>query len=291
METHTGISIINEMDSKALAIFVKKILINHSPQDIAILSRVHFLLDKLSEELTGLNIPHVKIGRKTALVESEEFRKFHAFLKLLINQFDNFSFLLIRDLIGVSREEYNKIRLQATQEGKSHFKVWDWENKEIGFFELCRDEEVTFDEIISLIDEIKFPFAVIDIYDTKEFALKWGQEHPNGTITEYLDWLATYDIQDEIEEDHSDKVQLMTIHAAKGLEFPVVIVAGCNEGILPGKQAINSGEVEEERRLFYVAMTRAKDNLILTVRPEKKEDEFGRVHESPVSRFINEMEG
>jgi DNA helicase-2/ATP-dependent DNA helicase PcrA len=276
------IEIIPNSDSGAIASLISEIRAYDS-RGMVVLSRIHALLDKLSVELTALNIPHVKIGRKTALVESEEFRKFHAFLKLLINPFDNFSFLLIRDLIGVSREEYNKIRLGATQESKSHFQVWFSSNNNYDFF----GETYTILESVEYLNK-NFPELSQESYI---FALEWEKGNPNGTITEYLDWLATYDIQDEIEEDHSDKVQLMTIHAAKGLEFPVVIVAGCNEGILPGKQAINSGEIGEERRLFYVAMTRAKDNLILTVRPEKKEDEFGRVHESPVSRFINEMEG
>ena len=80
----------------------------------------------------------------------------------------------------------------------------------------------------------------------------------------------------------------MTVHASKGLEFPVVIVAGCNEGILPSKQSVKSGDVEAERRLMYVAMTRAKDALILTVRPEQRKTRDGRVYKNPESRFVRE---
>jgi len=83
----------------------------------------------------------------------------------------------------------------------------------------------------------------------------------------------------------------MTIHAAKGLEWPVVIVAGCNEGLLPSKQAIATGEIEQERRLMYVAMTRARDELILAIRPERKEGPRGSVYENPRSRFVEEMKG
>ena len=81
---------------------------------------------------------------------------------------------------------------------------------------------------------------------------------------------------------------LLSGHACKGLEFNTVIIIGANEGILPSKQAIKAGEIEEERRLAYVAMTRARDHLILAVRPERTEKD-GRVFESPVSRFIEEM--
>jgi len=82
---------------------------------------------------------------------------------------------------------------------------------------------------------------------------------------------------------------LSTIHGAKGLEWPTVIVAGCNEGILPSKQAIAADEIEEERRLMYVAMTRARDHLVIAVRPECTEKE-GRVYKSPASRFVVELE-
>ena len=283
-----AIEIIPSSDSSSIASLISSIRV-YDGRGMTVLSRIHALLDKVALKLTELNIPHVKIGRKTALVESEEFRKFHAFLKLLVNPYDNFSFLLLRDLIGVTREEYNKIRLQATQEGKSHFQTW------VNSIHLACLKDAFLDFFEVAIHEDLGP-ALVDIYkfypqeDVKNFIWDWHKKNPFGTIQEYLDYLATYDLQDEI-EDHGGKVQLMTIHAAKGLEFPAVIVAGCNEGILPSKQAVNSGEIEEERRLMYVAMTRAKDQLILAVRPERKEDDFGRVHESPVSRFIKEIEG
>jgi DNA helicase-2/ATP-dependent DNA helicase PcrA len=283
------IEIIPNSDSGAIASLISEIRAYDS-RGMVVLSRIHALLDKLSVELTALNIPHVKIGRKTALVESEEFRRFHAFLKLLVNPFDNFSFLLIRDLIGVSREEYNKIRLQATQESKSHFQVWrsiDHDSIFCAFFDSI--EQWCFNEVISALAGTEFPWT-FDVKPINDFIFDWSGKNGGG-VTDYLDWLATWDIQEELtEEKETDKVQLMTVHASKGLEFPVVIVAGCNEGILPSQQAINSGEIEEERRLMYVAMTRAMDNLILTVRPEKKEDAFGRVQENPVSRFIKELE-
>ena len=78
---------------------------------------------------------------------------------------------------------------------------------------------------------------------------------------------------------------LSTIHGVKGLEFETVIIAGLNETILPSKQAIAKDEIQEERRLFYVAMTRAESQLILTSRPFDK-DLFDV--KNPVSRFVKE---
>ena len=69
-------------------------------------------------------IHHTYIGKTTALTNSEPFRRFHAFLKLAVNPFDNFSFLLIRDIISLSREEYGLIRLEAAEKGISHFQTW-----------------------------------------------------------------------------------------------------------------------------------------------------------------------
>jgi DNA helicase-2/ATP-dependent DNA helicase PcrA len=79
----------------------------------------------------------------------------------------------------------------------------------------------------------------------------------------------------------------MSLHGSKGLEWDTVIIAGMNEEIIPSKQAIRNDEIESERRLAYVGFTRARDNLILAIRPETTETN-GRIYENPVSRFIAE---
>ena len=109
-------------------------------------------------------------------------------------------------------------------------------------------------------------------------------------IASYLDWLATFDVQDEIKGEETEGITLATIHAAKGLEWSIVIIAGCNEGSIPARPN-DPDEIEGERRLFYVAMTRAMDQLILTVRPTESTDAAGRVKTSPESRFITELQG
>lgn len=89
------------------------------------------------------------------------------------------------------------------------------------------------------------------------------------------------------EEDLSDRVQLMTLHAAKGLEFPHVFVLGLEENILPHSNAVAEGNVEEERRLAYVGITRAQKTLTLTLAGKRKQ--FGEVIESTPSRFLEEL--
>jgi ATP-dependent DNA helicase Rep len=89
------------------------------------------------------------------------------------------------------------------------------------------------------------------------------------------------------EEDLSDRVQLMTLHAAKGLEFPHVFVLGLEENILPHSNAVAEGNVEEERRLAYVGITRAQKTLTLTLAAKRKQ--FGEVIETAPSRFLDEL--
>lgn len=82
----------------------------------------------------------------------------------------------------------------------------------------------------------------------------------------FLRWLRTKDIQERLLQEEEDSVRLLTIHAAKGLEFPAVFIIGMNQGVFPSKR---SEDLEEERRLFYVAITRAKDNLVVTRAKER----------------------
>ena len=270
-----NVRIFKNMDSEAI---VKMLVSGNSS---TVLARNHALLIRLSELLEEAHIEHRYIGKETALTNSEEFRRFHAFLKLIVNPFDNFAFLLIKDIVGLSASDYAEIRHSATRDGTTHFQVWH-ENEEREWPKPDRSLAGVIKEMLTLCE---WPFNINPILD---FIKKFIESAKNDvSISQYLDWLAVVDVQDEMKEDY-EGITLMTIHACKGLEFDTVIVAGCNEEILPSKQAIRNGEIESERRLFYVAMTRAKDSLILTIRPEAKEIN-GRMYANPISRFIGEL--
>lgn len=90
-------------------------------------------------------------------------------------------------------------------------------------------------------------------------------------------------------DSHGQKVTLMTLHAAKGLEFPVVFIVGMEEGIIPHARVFESGpaELEEERRLAYVGMTRAREELHLTYAQSRLQ--FGQRGYNPISRFVADM--
>lgn len=114
-----------------------------------------------------------------------------------------------------------------------------------------------------------------------------GNEEYGGTLSEFLEGIALISDLDAYDED-LDAVVLMTIHSAKGLEFPVVFLSGIEEGLFPGMRSMGDEEsIEEERRLCYVAITRAKEKLYLTKTVSRTI--FGKTAPSYASRFFNEI--
>ncbi|MXV20614.1 UvrD-helicase domain-containing protein [Deinococcus xianganensis] len=126
-------------------------------------------------------------------------------------------------------------------------------------------------------------------------AQEWAQEH-EGTIADFLDDAALLSSVDDMRTKTENKgapedaVTLMTMHNAKGLEFPVVFIVGAEEGLLPSKGAlVEAGGIEEERRLFYVGITRAMERLFLTAAQNRMQ--FGKTNAAEDSRFLEEIEG
>mgnify|MGYP002067508547 CR=1 FL=1 len=109
------------------------------------------------------------------------------------------------------------------------------------------------------------------------------EEDEQTPLAAFLDH-ASLEAGEQQAGDHEDSVQLMTLHSAKGLEFPVVFIVGCEYGLIPFmKNDEDAADIEEERRLFYVAMTRAMDELILTSAAD-----YGTARTRKVSRFVVE---
>ena len=126
-----------------------------------------------------------------------------------------------------------------------------------------------------------------NIGELKTTVLKYMAETEQPTLSGFLEEIALYTDLDNLSED-DDKVVLLTLHSAKGLEFPYVFITGMEEGIFPGQQALfEPGELEEERRLAYVGITRAKKELYLTGAAQRML--FGRTTRNRPSRFISEI--
>ena len=118
---------------------------------------------------------------------------------------------------------------------------------------------------------------------------QFENEHPDGNLSQFLEEAALVSDLDSTDEE-SSRVLLMTIHSAKGLEFPIVFLCGMEDGVFPGYMSINSGndeDIEEERRLAYVAITRAKD--ILYISAARGRMVRGETSYNPVSRFVREI--
>jgi len=276
---------LGEADSAVLANMIAKW---RGPTPPVVLCRNNRMLDKLSEELTARDVSHKRIGKRTSALHSPLFVKAHAVLKCFVNPHDETAFLLAHEGLGVDAAEYAQLRVAAVERGKSGFEVFR-ENLPVERLETMPSEDDATANALEWFASGGYLFDPAD-GDSQSF-LDWLgdyiSEHPLDTIADYLDWLALVDVQDEMPgRDEEPAILLMTCHASKGLEFPCVIIAGCNESVLPGKQAVaaekkgDTAAIEDELRLMYVAVTRARDTLILAVRPEDDERS---------SRFLAEL--
>ncbi len=118
-------------------------------------------------------------------------------------------------------------------------------------------------------------------------AIEFEEESAENTLSDFLEGITLSSDIDNLEEQ-DESVTLMTLHSAKGLEFPVVFLVGMEEGIFPGYKSISEQkELEEERRLCYVGITRAKQHLYLTC--SKQRTMFGSTSCNPISRFLKEI--
>ena len=118
-------------------------------------------------------------------------------------------------------------------------------------------------------------------------AMEFEEESADNGLSDFLEGITLSSDLDNMEETE-ETVTLMTLHSAKGLEFPVVFLVGMEEGVFPGYKSIGEQkELEEERRLCYVGVTRAKENLFLT--NSKQRTTFGSTTHNPPSRFLQEI--
>ena len=161
-------------------------------------------------------------------------------------------------------------------------------------------------KVRQLVEDINYRDYLITEYPKSEKAVRFklnniemfigmierwenNPENMNANLYAYLNRVTLMSSDDLDDEAVSGKVNLMTIHASKGLEFPVVFIAGVEEGLIPHARSVeeNGGDVEEERRLFYVAITRARDKLFMTACQKRRKMQM--TVESEPSRFLDEI--
>jgi len=196
--------------------------------------------------------------------------------KKTIEKLENGNWKLETEELPAALKEFFSLMKKARKLAKKEqpSKLLRWLIKEIGYEKyLCADTEtgrIRWENAVELVN-------VASAFDSKP---------PDGLYA-FLESAALLGEQDEYEPTE-DKVTLMTIHASKGLEFPVVFIAGCEEGIFPHARSIlDASEMEEERRLAYVAISRAKEEVYLTY--AKTRLYFGEIIRNMPSRFLSDI--
>ena len=278
-----------------------------SYSDIAVLYRTNAQSRVFEENLLKENIPYRIVG-SFYFYSRKEIKDLIAYLRLIHNTDDDISLLRVINTPkrGIGLKSISKLEEQASLYNTSIFNCIK-EGKELEFKNIILDlrkkvDEVTLTELIDLVlektgmrkslQDEKSLEADIRIENLEEFkSITKSFEEKEGIISleDFLLEIALVSDSEEYKDD-PNRLTLMTVHSVKGLEFPYVFIVGLEEGLFPHRNsAFESEDLEEERRLMYVAITRAKKKLFLT--NAKRRMIYGREEINIPSRFINEING
>jgi DNA helicase-2/ATP-dependent DNA helicase PcrA len=288
------------------------------PSDIAVLMRANHLSLDLEICLRALSVPY-KVVRGRAFFERAEIRDALSYVRLLVNTDDEAAFrrAVAAPARGVGKASLTKLDVRATASDAS---LWTAAEAALDGGEVkgrARTGLTSFVEQINRhgsgelhgvdaadrVQALLTEAGLIDLapdsdQDDKDQQRQqniarllrdlqsWGREQPDAHIADYLEQVKLVSDADAVQENDG-AVSLMTIHAAKGLEFPVVFVLAMEEGVFPHANAIQEDGIEEERRLCYVAITRAEERLVLT--RARRRHGFQEVKRNPASRFLSEL--
>ncbi len=316
IETFVGTDENNEATFAALQI--KNLLArnpNISYKDFAVFMRVNALSRAYEQEFTKYGIP-CKIYGGFRFFERKEIKDILSYLKVIVNPSDNESFLRC---IAVPRRGIGDKTLRELREFCSAMEISLYEGlfrlqetsigssakSKLYNFGLLLDGFKAFSASHSIIQTIDYILdatgfleqfsekneentsKLYNISELKNSAQQFEKDNANATLSDYLSSITLSSDTDDISSD--DAVTIATIHAVKGLEFNVVFVCGLDETILPiARSANDEAEMEEERRLMYVAVTRAKQRLYLTRAMSRYL--YGRRENMIQSRFLKEAQ-
>lgn len=236
--------------------------------DFAVLYRTSAQSRLLIEALDRSGIPYQTVGQ-TPLVEYKEIRQILAYLWLLVNP----TAMFYQEQIYANARRKDMTR--------------------IGLFLPRLQERAGTENISTLIDGV-VEFLNVDLgskfSDAQMARIERFRRRSTAFGMQLDEFLEATLLQHETDhyDPRADRVTLMTLHAAKGLEFPVIFIVGCEETLLPYQLAGRASDLEEERRLFYVGMTRAQQRLILLY--AKRRMIYGQRVQNPPSRFLSDIE-
>lgn len=285
--------------------------------DMAILYRTNAQSRVLEEALIKRALPYTMVGG-TKFYDRKEIKDVLAYLRVLYNPFDDLSLLRIINVpkrsIGATtvsklqdyaRENGTSLFMTLTQlhlvdtiKGKTKEKL---EEFGVLIFTLVAemDDKSVLDILEAILDRTGYLAQLEESTDPQDqaraenigellsVAKDFQDTNPTGTVEDFLEQVALVNDVDSFEQEES-KVTLMTLHAAKGLEFPIVFLGGLEEGLFPHSRTLmNPEEIEEERRLAYVGITRAEKELYISNATTRTV--FGRTSSYLPSRFIDEI--
>lgn len=291
--------------------------------DFAVLVRTNGLLSKLETALMENSIP-TQVSGGQSFFDRKEIRDLLCYLKVIVNIDDDVSLLRIINTPrrGIGRVTIEKLRQHADKKktslfdalsdfayaadapvsGKTKEALKNFVQMVIGWQNLAENNQKA-SLLSTIIDDISYREKLHEDYpdspksvDYKMQSLeflrqrisRYEKSNPDTSLRDYLNLVMI--LGEENSDVEKGKVNLMTMHAAKGLEFNTVYLAGIEDNIIPSSRALeeNPANIEEERRLFYVAVTRAKKELTITY-CENRKDRMGENHLCLPSRFIEEI--
>ena len=295
--------------------------------EFGVLMRANTQSRFIEEAFLQSNIPYTMSGG-TSFFERKEIKDIISYLRVVSNHDDDINLLRIINTPhrGIGRATIQILNDQAEKDGST---LWNAINTVINDPDSVanigiKDDLQDFQELIEtsrqkllsgrglankvrqLVEDIDYKGHLITEYPKSEKAVRfklmniesllnsmeiWEKdpENTNPSLYNYLNRITLMSRDDMDDENDKGKVNLMTIHASKGLEFPVVFIAGAEEGLIPHARSVeeNNGNVEEERRLFYVAITRARDKLYISSCRRRRHGLM--TAEVEPSRFLDEI--
>ena len=295
--------------------------------DFGILIRANTQSRAIEEALLQANIPYTMSGG-TSFFERKEIKDVISYLRVIANHDDDVNLLRIintprrgigRTSIQLLNDEANALSsslwtaieslLKREDSPASAALKEDLENF-VAIIENHRQKLLSgrglAAKVRALIEEVNYKDYLITEYAKSEKAVRFklmniesllnsmdmwenNPDNANTSLFAYLNRITLLSRDDMDEENDKGKVNLMTIHASKGLEFPVVFIAGAEEGLIPHARSMeeNGGNIEEERRLFYVAITRARDKLLISACQKRRKMQM--TVECTPSPFLDEI--
>lgn len=295
--------------------------------DFGVLIRANTQSRYIEEAFLQANIPYTMSGG-TSFFERKEIKDIISYLRVIANHDDDINLLRIinvprrgigRAAIQVINEEAEKLgstlwtaiqSLVQTEDSAASENLKEDLQNFVNLIESNRQKLLSgrglSKKVREMVEEINYKDYLITEYSKSEKAVRFklknielllemmerweiDPDNTNPSLFNYLNRITLMSRDNGDDENDKGKVNLMTIHASKGLEFPVVFIAGAEEGLIPHQRSVdeNSGNVEEERRLFYVAITRAREKLIISSCQKRRK--MQAIIECEPSRFLDEI--